>query len=83
MRQTQKRLVDERGRIERPRLAFPPEVTRCQFLQLVVNERNHCVESLLIPGMNTLQQFRDLHGRLPYYSTAERGVKDFRSVQAS
>ena len=76
MRQTQKRLVDERGRVQRPDLAFPPQVSRSQFLQLIVNERNHCMESLLIACMNTLQQFRDLHGRMPYYSTADGDVKD-------
>jgi hypothetical protein len=31
------------------------------------------VQSLLIAGMHTLQQFRDLHGRSIYYSTADAG----------
>ena len=41
------------------------------------------MESLLIAGMNTLQNCGDLHGRLPYYSTADADVEEFGSVLAS
>ena len=83
MRQTQKRLVDERGRVQRPDLAFPPQVSRRQFLQLIVNERNHCMESLLIACMNTLQQFRDLHGRCHITAGPTEGVRNFPCVSGS
>jgi hypothetical protein len=76
VRQTQKSLVDERRRVERPRLSFPTQVSRRQFFQFVVHQRNHRVQGLLIAAMNPLEELRDLHGRLAYYSTADGGVED-------
>jgi hypothetical protein len=54
----------------RARPTFSPEVSRRQFLELVVNDRNHGIESSLIAAVNTLQQFRDLHRR---YLSAQSG----------
>jgi hypothetical protein len=50
-------------------------MSRRQFFQLVINQRHDDVESLPIAGMNTLKQFRNLHGRLPEYCTANASIE--------
>jgi hypothetical protein len=52
-------------------------VSGSKLLELAVNEWNHRVQSLLIAGMNTLQQLRDLHGRPTYYTTVDADAKQF------
>lgn len=66
--------------LERAWPAFPPQVSRLRFLQFVINERNHRVQGLLIAGVDTLRQLRDLHGGLPYYSRADGGLEDLSSI---
>jgi hypothetical protein len=61
--QAQKCLMDQSGGIERPRLTGAPQVRRGQLLELTVYKWNHRLESLLVPGLNALQKFGDLHGR--------------------
>ena len=63
MGETQKSFVNERRGVERPELAFAPEVSGGEFFQLIVDQRDDCPEGLPIAGMDTLQQFGDLHGR--------------------
>jgi len=65
LRQSQKRLVYQRGAIERPLAAFPPQVARRQLLQFLVNQRNHRVQSFLVAGMHAAQKVGDLHGCKP------------------
>ena len=54
-RQAQKRLVYESRRVEPPCLALTPQMSRREFLQFLVDERNDNVQGLRIAGMNTLQ----------------------------
>lgn len=75
--------MDERRSIERPSLTFPPQVSCRQFLQFVVNQRNYSVQGLLIADMNTLQQFRDLHGRCHITAGPTEGVRNFPCVSGS
>src|SRR5262245_39850676 len=61
-RHAQKRFVHQRSRVERPRLALPSQVARRKLLELVVDQRDDCVQRLPVAGLNALQEFRDLHG---------------------
>jgi hypothetical protein len=62
--QPQEGFMHQGGGLQRLGAIFPPQVRGGQFLQFVVDERNHGVQGLPIPGVNPLQQFRDFHGRL-------------------
>src|SRR6266850_2846785 len=75
--------MDERRSLERPSLTFPPQVSRRQFLQFVVNQRNYSVQGLLIADMNTLQQFRDLHNRCHITARPTEGFRNFARLSGS
>ena len=59
--ESQKSLMDQCCGLYDLRPGLPAEVSRGEFLQFVVNERNHGGQSLRITFMNTLEQVRNLH----------------------
>jgi hypothetical protein len=60
--QPQERLVNQRSRLKRTNTRLAPEMGGRQSLQLVINERDHGLQSFSVSFVNTLQQLGNFHG---------------------